>query len=331
MRFLSKVPIDSFVLSIIGVAVLASVLPARGRGETVVDVATTVAIFLLFLLYGARLSPREALDGLKHWRLHSVVLATTFVLFPLIGLAARILVPHVLTDELYTGVLFMCLVPSTVQSSIVFTSMAKGNVAGAVVSASVSNIVGVFLTPLLVILLMNTTGEAKVDPSSVVNIVAQLLLPFVLGQLLRPLVKDWVTKYARPTKIVDRGSILLVVYGAFSAGVRDGIWQTLALWRIAALVLTCCAILAVILGLTAVLGRVLGFAREDRVVIVFAGSKKSLASGLPMAAVLFAGQSVGLIVLPLMIFHQVQLIVCAFLAQRWAKRVQAAPSVQLPS
>ena len=317
MRWLSRIPIDGFVLSIVGVAVLATLLPAKGVGVDVVEWITAIAIAVLFLLYGARLSPREALDGLKHWRLHSVVLASTFVLFPLLGLAARVLVPSVLTDDLYTGLLYLCLVPSTVQSSIVFTSMAKGNVAGAVVSASVSNIVGVFLTPLLVILLLDTTGHASVDLSSVLNIVVQLLVPFIVGQLIRPWVADWLKRYSGPTKIVDRGSILLVVYSAFSAGVREGIWHTLSPWRIAAIVASCCVLLAAVLALTALAGRLLGFAREDRVVIVFCGSKKSLATGLPMATVLFAGQPVGLIVLPLMIFHQVQLIACAALAQRW--------------
>ena len=323
MRFLSRIPIDGFVLSILGVAVLASVFPASGTGADVVDWATKIAIGLLFLLYGTRLSPREALDGLTHWRLHSVVLASTFVLFPLIGLAARLLVPSILTEDLYTGLMFLCLVPSTVQSSIVFTSMAKGNVAGAIVSASLSNLLGVFLTPLLVIALMNTTGEASVDMSSLVDIVVQLLLPFIVGQLIRPWVKDWLKKYERPTKLVDRGSILLVVYSAFSAGMVEGIWHTLSLWRVLAVVGVCIVLLAVVLGLTSLVGRLLGFSRADRVVIVFCGSKKSLASGLPMASVLFAAQPVGLIVLPLMIFHQIQLVVCAALAQRWERRDHA--------
>lgn len=316
----SKIPIDGFVLSIIAIAILASIFPAKGSGTDVLAWIIKIAIAALFLLYGARLSPREALEGLKHWRLHGVVLAATFVVFPLIGLAARILVPSVLTDDLYTGVLYMCLVPSTVQSSIVFTSMAKGNVAGAMVSASASNLLGVFVTPLLVILLLDTTGNAAVDLRSVLDVVVQLLLPFIVGQLLRPWISGWITRHAAPTRFVDRGSILLVVYGAFSASMNEGIWHTLPLWRIAAVVGVCCVILGLILSITAVAGRVLGFSRADRVVIVFCGSKKSLASGLPMAAVLFAGHPVGLIVLPLMIFHQVQLIACAALAQRWALR-----------
>ena len=320
MNLLQKTRLDGFVLGIVAVAVLASVFPATGVGETVLSWATKIAIALLFLIYGARLAPREAWEGVKHWRLHTVVLASTYVLFPLIGLALRILAPTVLTDDLYTGVLYLCLVPSTVQSSIAFTSIARGNVAGAVVSASFSNIIGVFVTPVLVILLVHTTGDTSVDASSIVDIVLQLLVPFLVGQLIRPWVIGWLTAHAKPTKIVDRGSILLVVYSAFSESMNQHVWSALAIWRIVAVALVCAALLAVVLGVTTAVGKALKFPIEDRIVIVFCGSKKSLASGLPMASVLFAGQPIGLIVLPLLLFHQIQLIVCAFLAPRYAKR-----------
>ncbi|GAB4589785.1 bile acid:sodium symporter family protein [Nocardia sp. IFM 10818] len=319
MRFLGKFYIDGFILSILATVVVASVFPARGDAAAVVDWLTKIAIALLFLLYGARLHPREALAGLRHWRLHLVVLACTFVLFPLLGLAAHVLVPSVLTDDLYTGLLFLCLVPSTVQSSIAFTSIAKGNVAGAIVSATLSNLLGVFLTPALVILLMNTTGQARVDPSAIVDIVLQLLVPFFLGQLIRPKIEGWLARYAEPTKLVDRGSILLVVYSAFSAGMVEGIWHTLSPWRILLLAGVCAVLLALVITATVVAGRLAGFDRGDRIVVVFCGSKKSLATGLPMATVLFAASPVGLIVLPLMLFHQIQLITCAALAQRWAR------------
>lgn len=319
---------DGFVLGIIGVAVLASILPATGTAENVLGWTTKFAIGLLFLIYGARLSPREAWEGVTHWRLHSVVLATTYIVFPLIGLALRILEPTVVTADLYTGILFLCLVPSTVQSSIAFTSIAKGNVAGAVVSASFSNIIGVFVTPLLVILLMNTTGDAHVGAASILNIVAQLLIPFVLGQLLRPFVHGWLTRHSGPTKVVDRGSILLVVYSAFSESMNQHVWSSVSISQILAVVAVCILILAMVLGFTHFVGRAFGFPIADRIVLVFCGSKKSLASGLPMASVLFVGQPVGLIVLPLLLFHQIQLLVCAVIAQRYASKSHAEGDVE---
>lgn len=245
---LAAVKLDGFVLGIIAAAVLASMFPASGTSEDVLTWVTKISVALLFLLYGARLSPKEALDGVRHWRLHSVVLAATYILFPLIGLALRILVPTVLTDDLYTGVLYLCLVPSTIQSSIAFTSIAKGNVAGAVVSASLSNILGVFVTPLLVILLMNTSGQATVGASAVGDILLQLLLPFVVGQLLRPLVSGWLSRHSAPTKIVDRGSILLIVYSAFSASMNEHVWSSESVWHVVAVVVVCGVLLAIILG-----------------------------------------------------------------------------------
>ena len=210
-------PADPFVAALIAVVAVAALLPASGRFGEVLGAATKIAIALLFVLYGVRLSPTEAWHGLRHWRLHLLVLGATFVVFPLLGLAAHVLVPAVLTPGLYTGVLMLCLVPSTVQSSIAFTSIAHGNVPAAIVSASLSNMLGVVLTPLLVVLLIHTGGTARVDGSAVLDIVAQLLLPFVLGQLLRPWLAGPVARHPVVTKAFDRGSILLVVYTAFSS------------------------------------------------------------------------------------------------------------------
>ncbi|AOW95212.1 hypothetical protein BFN03_18200 [Rhodococcus sp. WMMA185] len=306
-------------MGVLAAAILGSIFPVSGSGQTVLDWATRIAIGILFLLYGVRLSPTEALRGLQHWRLHSVVLAATFILFPLIGLGFGVLVPGVLSEDLYTGVLYLCLVPSTVQTSIAFTSIAKGNVAGAIVSASVSNLLGVFLTPALVILLMSADGGAGITLTSIVDIVLQLLVPFFAGQLLRPLVIDWFQKYREPTRFVDRGSIFLIVFWAFSTSMSEGIWSTVSPSQVVGVVVVCVVLLAAVLAITALTGRALGFSLPDRIVIVFCGSKKSLAAGLAMASVLFADQPVGLIVLPLMIFHQIQLIVCAALAQRYAR------------
>ena len=320
---LTRVPVDTFLLALLAVVTLAALFPATGNAAAVLDVATKLAIALLFLLYGARLSPTEALHGLKHWRLHLLVLAATFVAFPILGLAARTLVPSVLTPGLYTGVLFLCLVPSTVQSSIAFTSIAHGNVPAAIVSASLSNILGVFLTPLLVVLLMHTTGAPRIGGSAVLDIVLQLLLPFVAGQLLRPWLAGWLHRHAFVTKAFDRGSILLVVYTAFSMSMSANIWSTVSPWRVVAVAGVCTALLAIMLGFTVGVSRVARLNRADATVVLFCGSKKSLASGLPMATVFFGTGAVGLIMLPLMLFHQIQLFVCAIIASRMSRTVPA--------
>jgi sodium/bile acid cotransporter 7 len=215
-------------------------------------------------------------------------------------------------------VVFLCVLPSTVQSSIAFTSIAGGNVAAAICSASFSNLIGVLLTPVLVGLLRVGRSGGGLSGRELGEIAVQLLLPFVAGQLARRWIGGWVQRHRRVLNPLDRGAILLVVYTAFSAGVVGGIWHQVTPASLVVLVGIDAAILAVALYATSFAARRLGFARPDQITIVFCGSKKSLASGLPMASVLFAGQSVGLIVLPLMLFHQLQLLVCAVLARRYA-------------
>ncbi|MFE7580311.1 bile acid:sodium symporter family protein [Streptomyces gardneri] len=313
-RLPSRLPVDAFVLALLGTVGLAALLPASGAAATVAKGASTAAVALLFFLYGARLSTREALDGLRHWRLHLTVLACTFLLFPLLGLAARGLVPTVLTPQLYSGLLFLCLVPSTIQSSIAFTSIARGNVPAAICAGSFSSLAGIVLTPLLAALLLGgSTGGLSAD--SLLKIVLQLLVPFLAGQLLRRWVGGFLVRHKKILGRVDRGSILLVVYTAFSQGMVAGVWQLVTPARLGLLLAVEAVLLAVMLTLTWYGAKRLGFDRADRVAIQFAGSKKSLAAGLPMASVLF-GAHASLAVLPLMLFHQMQLMVCAVIARR---------------
>ncbi|WP_028708251.1 bile acid:sodium symporter family protein [Propionicicella superfundia] len=321
-----RLRVDWFLVGILAAAVLASFLPARGIAIPVVDVATKVAVAGLFFVHGVRLHPREALRGLTHWRLHLTILSFTYVAFPLIGLGLDAVLPRLINPTLAAGMLFLSLVPSTVQSSIAFTSIAKGNVAGAIVSASASNLIGVVLTPLLTVALMNVSGGASVDPGSVIDIMAQILLPFVVGQVLRRWLAEWVARHPR-LKLFDQASIVLVVYAAFSEGVREHMWQRVSLLDVAVLVAACVAILVVMLTATWYLPGLARFTRADRIAIQFCGTKKSLASGLPMATVLFAGQDVGLLILPLMLFHQLQLMTCGWLAGRYGRSAPPEPEL----
>lgn len=317
LKWPSWMPIDPYILLLLGTVGVAALLPARGTAAEVASGASTAAIAFLFFLYGARLSTREALDGLKHWRLHLTVLACTFVVFPLLGLAARGLEPVFLTPSLYTGLLFLTLVPSTIQSSIAFTSMARGNVPAAICAGSFSSLAGIVITPLLAASLLGASvGGFSAD--SLLKIVLQLLVPFLAGQLARRWIGGFVTRHKRILGLVDRGSILLVVYVAFSEGMVRGIWSQVSPLRLAGLLVVEAVLLAVMLLLTWYGAKALRFDRADRIAIQFAGSKKSLASGLPMASVLF-GPEASLAVLPLMLFHQMQLMVCAVIAKRRAK------------
>jgi sodium/bile acid cotransporter 7 len=313
---------DNFTLTLIAVVIVATVLPCRGDWAVAFNAITSIAIGLLFFMHGAKLSREAIVAGITHWRLHLLVFACTFLMFPVLGVALRPLLEPLVTPDLYIGILFLCALPATVQSAIAFTSMARGNVPAAVCSASASSLIGIFLTPVLVGVLLSQHGAA-VSLDAIRAIVLQLLLPFIAGQVARRWIGEWVNRHKAALGQIDRSSILLVVYTAFSEAVIQGLWQQIPLSALLGLTLVCAILLGLALTITTFAARRLGFDKADEITIVFCGSKKSLASGIPMARVLFAGQAVGAVVLPLMLFHQMQLMVCAVLAQRYAARVLA--------
>lgn len=321
-----RLPIDGFTLALVATVAAASVLPVSGTPATVVHWVADIAIAWLFFLHGARL-PREAvISGITHWRLHLLVFLLTYALFPVLGLAVtRLLGDSLLPGPLATGVLFLCVLPSTVQSSIAFTSIAKGNVPAAICSATLSNLSGIVLTPLLVAILLNATG-AEMSLDSVETIAVQLLLPFVLGQALSRWVGPWAARNKKVLQYTDRSSVLLVVYLAFSEAVIRGLWHQVPPASLAVLLAVSAAILAVVMIGSTLLARRLGFSLPDEAAIVFCGSKKSLISGVPMAGVLFSPATIGMVLLPVMIFHQLQLMVCAVVARRFAERAEAEAS-----
>jgi solute carrier family 10 (sodium/bile acid cotransporter), member 7 len=311
---------DNFTLCLIATVITASFLPCRGGVAHVFDWATDLAIALLFFLHGAKLSRDAVVSGLTNWRLHLTVLASTFVLFPILGVVLKPVLQPLVTPSLYVGILFLCTLPSTVQSSIAFTSIARGNVSAAVCSASASSLLGIVITPLLTGLVLQAHGTGAMSWSSVGEIVLQLFVPFMAGQMAQRWISGWVQRHRPLVGLVDQGSILLVVYTAFSAAVLQGLWKQLPLSVLGGLLIVNAVLLACALLITRYGSRALGFDREDEITIVFCGSKKSLASGVPMANVLFPAHAIGMIVLPLMLFHQMQLMTCAVLARRYAER-----------
>lgn len=321
---------DKLTLLLLAVVGAASILPCRGQTAVAFDWLTSFMIGLLFFMHGAKLSRQAVLAGMVHWRLHVTVLLCTFLLFPLLGLILKPALLWLITPDLYFGILFLCVLPSTVQSSIAFTSIARGNVPAAICSASASNLLGIFLTPLMVSAMMVAHDVHNAQHSSfeaLLNIAYQLLLPFVAGQIARPWIGAWVDRNQSWLRMVDQSSVLLVVYVAFSAAVNQGLWQQVQPTMLLRLICISIALLAVIMALTIYGSRRLGFSKEDEITIVFCGSKKSLASGVPMAKVLFVSQTVGMVLLPLMLFHQIQLMVCAVLAQRYRRRPGAGDAL----
>jgi len=315
--------LDPFILMLVGTVVLASILPARGGFVPVVGAVSTAGIILLFFLHGAKLSRAAILAGASNWRLHLAILAATYCLFPLLGLAvARLPIDPPL---LASGLLYLTLLPSTAMSSVALTAMARGNVAAALCGASFSNLAGIFITPALVLLTMGGKGHG-LSWQNAEEIALQMLLPFALGHMLRPWIGGFVQHHKRLVTVVDRGAVLLVVYSAFGAAVVAGLWHHVSIGALLVVTLACCVLLALVLVATWLAGRIMGLSREDAIVLIFCGSKKSLATGAPMASILFARADMGFIILPVMLFHQIQLIVCALIAQHYAATAQDGPS-----
>lgn len=309
---------DRFTTGIIISVILGLLLPCHGSGETLFDWLTNAAIVLLFYLYGVKLSRQSVIAGLLNWRLQGMVFFFTFIFFPLVIPLLQPVFEPLVGASLYMGLIYVACLPSTVQSSIAFTSVAGGNVPAAVCSASVSSLLGVFLTPLLVGILFSQDNASGVNVGldTVLKICYQILLPFLLGQFSQRWLRPWVLGHKKLIGWNDQATIWLVVYTSFSNATSNGYWGQLDIWHLGGLILVCFILLCGIHASTYFSSKWLGFNREDRITIVFCGSKKSLAVGAPMMMAIFGTLDNNLL-LPLMIFHQVQLMTCAHLARLW--------------
>ncbi len=309
---------DKFILLLLATIGLATLIPAHGRGLTIVSVISNIAIFSLFFFHGLRLAHEAVWAGLRHWRLQLSVLAFVFGVMPLAGLAASALLPGLLSPPVWLGILFLCALPSTVQSAIAYSSVAGGNVAASVIAAALSNLAGVVLTPLVFAALAHVGGVA-IDLSTISRIAALLLLPFVLGQIARHWLAAWAERNRGWIGRLDKLTIIITVYVAFSAAVTDGLWGRLDGAEMLRLLGFVAALLAFAMASAWGLGAALGLPRADRITLLFSGAHKSLATGAPMARILFPAAQAGMIVIPLMIYHQLQLTVSAWIAARLAR------------
>lgn len=314
---------DPFLLMLLAVVGLASILPARGEAAAMASRVSDVAIAALFFLHGAKLSRQAIVAGIRAWPVHIAVILATFVMFPLLGIGARALADLWLNPAIGAGILLLCLMPSTVQSSIAFAAQAGGNVPAAVCSASSSSILGVVVTPALAALLLSSSGN-RLSLNVIYDIALQLLLPFTIGHAARPLFLGVLERFRTLLAKVDRGVILLIVYNAFSAAIVEGLWQRYSIVDLLWTLLIGAVLLALALTITTVGSRLGRFSIADEITVVFCGSKKSLASGVPIASAIFPPALVGPMILPLMLFHQLQLLACAILAQRYAASVRDA-------
>lgn len=315
---------DRFLLGMLLAVGLAGLTPQFGRsgGTLHLDAVSNAGIFTVFFLHGIALSMQSLRAGLLNWRLHTLVQAHTFLVFPLLWLALDALFGAWVPQGLMLGFWYLCALPSTISSSVAMTALGRGNVPGAIFNATLSSLLGIVLTPLLVSLMVAHGGEGGRGPGeAILNIAGLLLAPFVLGQLLRPWLGAWFAERKRWTGLIDRGVILMLVYGSFCDATAGGLWSDYGAGVLATAFAGSALLLAIVLGLSRRAARLFGFSVEDEVAAVFCGSKKTLASGMPMAKLLFgASPALGLVVLPILLYHPLQLFVCSVMAERYAAR-----------
>jgi sodium/bile acid cotransporter 7 len=318
---------DGFTNALFLTVILAVLLPAKGQVYVIFKASSSLVVALLFFMHGLKLTPANLWAGLTSWRLHLVITMATFIMFPFLGLVLKPLAIWLTNDQLYMGLLFICVLPSTVQSSIAFTSIAGGNVAAAVCAASFSSLLGVFVTPVLVNLFLQASLDSSLS-RAIWDLFTQLVLPFGIGQALRPWLAGWLTRRKTLLGYTDRLSVLFIVYVSFSHGTTSGLWGTLSVPLFVTLIIMCVILLALAFLGTYTAGNILKFPREDRVVILFCGSKKSLIAGVPMANIIFSPELASVIILPLMIFHQTQLVACSYISRKWSQSTKAGEPVQ---
>lgn len=315
---------DWFLLGM-GIAVLlAWLVPAPGAkgGSLHPELITRIGIALIFFLHGLLLSPAALKAGALRWKLHLIIQSATFILFPLLGLAFMAVGKGTVGPELALGFFYLCALPSTVSSSVALTAAARGDVPVAVFNATLSSLLGIVLTPLWVGLVWEQVDGASLDLSEVViDLVRLLVLPMLAGQLLRPWLGAFAQRHKPVVGKVDRVTILLLVYTSFCDAFAGGIWQQTETQTLFITLGCSVLLLFLVLGIMQGVARALKLTHGEQAAVVFCGSKKSLATGVPMAQVMFAGQPMlGVVLLPIMLYHSVQLVVGAVLAARWAKR-----------
>lgn len=314
--------IDGFLLALVAVVALAIVMPGPGStgGLLHMNEVSTYGVAVVFFLYGLTLAPEKMKAGIKHWRLHLCVQLCTFVLFPVVVLLFGTPLKRFMTEEVWIGFFYTAALPSTVSSSVAMTSLAHGNVPAAIFNATLSSLIGVFATPLLMAWFLSTSGEAMPLLPVIGKVVLLVLLPIVIGQVARHWLAAWAQRKEKQIKLADRAIILAIVYNSFSDSIVEGVWLGHGALRIVGILVGVVVLFFVIYWLMLIPCRLLGFNRPDTIACLFCASKKSLATGVPLAPIIFGkNPALGLIIAPIMLYHFCQLVIVSVIANRQAR------------
>ncbi|WP_324677933.1 bile acid:sodium symporter family protein [Hymenobacter sp. GOD-10R] len=327
---LARIGLDPFLLALAGVVGLAYLAPSIGSDESPIPwhQITTIGVGLIFFFYGLRLSMEKLRVGMRNWRLHVLVQLTTFVLFPLLALAARPLFAHEENATLWSSIFFLTTLPSTVSTSVVMVSIAGGNIPAAIFNASISSLIGIVATPLLTSLVLNTNTEGANLGGLVTDLLLQVVLPVVAGVLLNARLGAFAAKHSNALRLSDQFVILLIVYTAFCESFARHVFQGYSALGIVALSAGMAGLFFLVYGIVTLISRLLGFSEEDRITAVFCGSKKSLVHGTVMANLLFPGTAAtGALLLPLMLYHAIQILIASIIARAQGRQNEQAAAV----
>ncbi len=313
---------DRFIGGLLLMIVLAWLFPGIGGKDSFFSLKeiTQYAIALLFFFYGLRLSPEKLINDLKNWKLHVTIQSITFVVFPILVLLFRSFLKGTENEVLWLAVFFLAALPSTVSSSVVMVSIAKGNIPSAIFNASISGVIGIIVTPLWMGLFLGKQAGSFDFGSVIVDLFLTILLPVIAGLILHRFWGNWASRNNKRLSIYDKSVILSVVYSSFSDSFQNGIFHGISWLELGILTGSVIALFFVVFNFTKVLNRLMKFNREDGITVLFCGSKKSLMHGSVMAGVIFAGSSTGSIFLvPIMIYHAFQLFYVILIAQKLGK------------
>lgn len=319
---LSKAGMDGFMLALFSAVFLAYLYPYPGSSASPVPVGEIAnwGVALIFFFYGLKLSPADLKAGLTNWKLHLVVHGATFLLFPLIAFGLKPFFTSADGDLLWVGILFLCALPSTVSSSVVMVSIAGGNLPAAIFNASISSLLGVFITPIWISTVIDDITP-DFDLSTVFwKLTFQVIVPVTLGLIFHRKLGGWVNRNKKQIRYFDQSTIILIVYSSFCESFDQRIFSAFAWMDIILLSIGMVALFFVIFGIVKMVCGMLRFNREDSITAVFCGSKKSLVQGAVMMKVLFPNvATAGIILLPIMIYHALQLIIVSIIAQKLSR------------
>jgi solute carrier family 10 (sodium/bile acid cotransporter), member 7 len=322
---LARIFPDRFILLLLLTLLVASLFPVEGAALRIVTLSSNAMIFGLFFFHGVRLAHRDVVDGVRQWRLQAAVLGVGYILVPLVALAMAAAMPGLLPPLLWTGILFLAVLPTTVQSAIAYASMAGGNVAASVIASSGSNLLAVVATPVLFALVGNSGGaDISFSGETIIRIILLLLAPFALGQASQRWISGWAARRKAWIGKMDKAVILIAVYVAFSAAAAQGLWARLDTGTLLTLIGVVILLQAAAFLIAGGVGRVLNFDRGDWITLLFCGAHKSLATGAPIAGIMFAPVEAGFILVPLILYHQFQLTVSAWIAAGLASKTYPA-------